>query len=41
MKFELNIEKSKEYDVIVVGSGPVGIGAALLAGRNGAKTLLI
>ncbi|PWM71553.1 MAG: pyridine nucleotide-disulfide oxidoreductase [Bacillota bacterium] len=31
----------KEYDVIVCGSGPAGIGAALSAGRAGAKTLLI
>ncbi|MBR2043507.1 MAG: FAD-dependent oxidoreductase [Clostridia bacterium] len=29
------------YDVIVVGSGPSGISAAVMAGRNGAKTLLI
>ena len=41
MKFELNIENKGSYDVIVVGSGPAGIGAAVTAGRNGAKTLLI
>ena len=30
-----------EYDVIVCGAGPAGIGAAIAAGREGAKTLLI
>lgn len=29
------------YDVIVVGGGPGGVGAAVAAGRSGAKTLLI
>jgi pyruvate/2-oxoglutarate dehydrogenase complex dihydrolipoamide dehydrogenase (E3) component len=30
-----------EYDVIVVGGGPAGIGSAIAAANNGAKTLLI
>lgn len=30
-----------EYDVIVAGSGPAGMAAAVCAGRSGAKTLLV
>lgn len=30
-----------EYDVIVAGSGPSGMAAAVMARRMGAKTLLI
>jgi thioredoxin reductase len=29
------------YDVVVCGAGPAGIGAALVASRQGASTLLI
>ncbi len=32
---------TKNYDVVVVGSGPAGIGAAFAASRGGAKTLLV
>lgn len=38
---EKNIPVLGSYDVIVVGSGPSGIGAAVTAGRNGIKVLLI
>ena len=30
-----------EYDVIVAGSGPAGVSAAINAGRRGAKVLLL
>ncbi|MEM1135546.1 MAG: FAD-dependent oxidoreductase, partial [Bacteroidota bacterium] len=30
-----------EYDVIIAGAGPAGVSAAIEAGRNGVKTLLI
>ena len=41
MKYEISITSEKNYDVVVVGSGPAGVAAAISAGRNGAKTLLI
>ena len=41
MKKQFLVENKGDYDVIVVGSGPAGIAAAVNAGRNGVKTLLI
>lgn len=41
MDRQFSLENKGTYDVIVVGSGPAGIAAAVNAGRNGVKTLLI
>ena len=41
MVFHTDITSIKEYDVIVAGSGPAGIAAAIMAGRQGVKTLII
>lgn len=41
MQFTTEISIMKNYDVIVAGSGPAGVAAAITAGRQGAKTLLI
>lgn len=41
MRFEAEIREEQQYEVIVVGSGPAGIAAAVNAGRSGVKTLLI
>ena len=38
---EKKIELIKGYDVIVVGSGPSGIAAAIKSSESGCKTLLI
>ncbi len=35
------MQRIDSYDVIVVGGGPGGVGAAVKAGRSGAKTLLL
>ncbi len=41
MKREFEVREGGCYDVIVVGSGPSGMGASIAAARQGAKTLLI
>jgi hypothetical protein len=41
MKYERDVLIVAEADVLVVGGGPAGIGAAVAAGRNSAKTVLV
>lgn len=38
---ERDIKSNSDYDVIVAGSGPSGVAAAIMAAAGGAKTLLI
>ena len=38
---EKSIEFNNDYDVIVCGAGPAGIGAAIGAAKDGQKVLLI
>jgi len=41
MEYTKNIPVTEEYDVVVCGGGPAGIGAAIAAAERGAKTALI
>ena len=41
MNYQCNIERIYETEVLVIGGGPAGFGAAVAAARNGAKTMLI
>ena len=41
MNFTLSVENEKEYDVLVVGSGPAGVATAIMAGRCGVRVLLV
>ncbi len=36
-----DLSVSREVDVLVIGGGPAGVGAALAAARNGAETLVV
>lgn len=41
IKFEEEVPIKREVDVVVVGGGSAGVGAAISAARNGMKTLLV
>ncbi len=41
MEYSINCTIEKNYDVIVAGSGPAGVAAAITAAHQGAKTLII
>ncbi len=40
-QINLSISESQKYDVVVIGGGLAGCGAAIASARNGAKTLLV
>ena len=39
VSFTRQLSVAENVDVLVVGAGPAGIGAAVCAARNGARTL--
>ena len=41
MEFKIDVQQKENYDVVVIGSGPAGVSAAITAGRNQARTLLV
>lgn len=41
MKFTRNVQQGGQYDVIIAGSGPGGVAAAITLGRKGLKVLLV
>ena len=41
MQYSCNFKKVYKTDVLVVGGGTAGFGAAVAAARGGAKTMLI
>ena len=41
MEYKTCLKKVYETDVLVIGGGPAGFGAAVAAAGNGAKTMLI
>jgi thioredoxin reductase (NADPH) len=41
IKYRLEGVQMEEYDVIIIGAGPAGLSAAIYAGRQGMKTLVL